>query len=274
MRNGLPTPSLPSAPSKSQSGEAFQRATPGSQTLERGLALLRVFLGGAVGLSNAEIAQRTGLPRPTVTRLTRSLVDEGFLLHDPTEGVYGLAPVCLSLAAAYRQGHYYLAASKSMLQEAATSVVANVSLITTDRLHVLYVDSVRPVDRHFRSAVGAGFRIPIDEFVSGHALLAAMDPMTRARLLDQLARARGEKWLPARRRIDQSLRQFAELGYCTGPSAPGLLAAATAFSAPDGAVFGLVMTGKDGANVTPFLDRVPPALLDLTERIRNAWESA
>ena len=80
----------------------FTRDTAGSQSLERGLVLLRAFRVGTTSLTNAELAARTGLPRPTVSRLTRSLVDAGFLRYDVNERAYRLAPVVLSLADAFR----------------------------------------------------------------------------------------------------------------------------------------------------------------------------
>ena len=66
----------------------FVRSTKGSQSLERGLALLRAFRTGTLALSNAELAERCQLPRPTVSRLTRSLVDAGFQL--PNQGIAGI----------------------------------------------------------------------------------------------------------------------------------------------------------------------------------------
>ena len=41
-----------------------------ANTLARGLSVLRAFRTSDDGLSNAEIAQRTGLPKSTVSRLT------------------------------------------------------------------------------------------------------------------------------------------------------------------------------------------------------------
>lgn len=46
-------------------------------TLARGIELLRCFAAGDAMLSNAELAQRTGLPRPTISRLTYTLVALG-----------------------------------------------------------------------------------------------------------------------------------------------------------------------------------------------------
>ena len=49
-------------------------------TLAKGLAVLRAFDGSSPFLSNSEIARRTGLTRPTVARLTRTLGMLGYLV--------------------------------------------------------------------------------------------------------------------------------------------------------------------------------------------------
>lgn len=50
-------------------------------TLARGLSVLRAFRPSNDGLGNAEIAERTGLPRSTVSRLTFTLQTLGYLTH-------------------------------------------------------------------------------------------------------------------------------------------------------------------------------------------------
>ena len=47
--------------------------------LARGLDILRAFHAGEGMLGNQEIAHRTGLPKPTVARLTHTLTELGYL---------------------------------------------------------------------------------------------------------------------------------------------------------------------------------------------------
>ena len=68
--------------------------------------LLRAFRVGSSSLTNADLATRTGLPRPTVSRLTRSLVDGGFLRYDATERAYRLAAVVVGGALCGLAGAY------------------------------------------------------------------------------------------------------------------------------------------------------------------------
>lgn len=67
--------------------------TAGAQTLRRGLAVLRLLTRiGPSGLRMGEIGRRLGLNKATAIRLTRTLVDEGFVLHDATSACYRLGP--------------------------------------------------------------------------------------------------------------------------------------------------------------------------------------
>lgn len=67
--------------------------TPGAQTLRRGLAVLRLLTRvGPSGLRMLELARRLDFNKTTVIRLTRTLVEEGFVLHDPISGRYRLGP--------------------------------------------------------------------------------------------------------------------------------------------------------------------------------------
>ena len=51
-------------------------------TLAHGLDVLAAFRNGAGSLSNADLAQHTGLSRPTVSRLTYTLAQLGYLKRD------------------------------------------------------------------------------------------------------------------------------------------------------------------------------------------------
>ena len=76
----------------------------GNRSLERGIEVLRAFRPGVDTLGNGEIAERTGLPRSTVSRLTKTLVDFGMLDEVRTERTYRLAAAVLSLGHAVRMG--------------------------------------------------------------------------------------------------------------------------------------------------------------------------
>src|SRR3954451_4297544 len=64
--------------------------------LARGLEVLRVFTPTEGLLGNGEIAERTGLPKPTVSRLPYTLPKLGYLSHVERRAKYQLAPAALA----------------------------------------------------------------------------------------------------------------------------------------------------------------------------------
>jgi hypothetical protein len=65
--------------------------------LARGLAILSVFGRGRAWLGNLDIAQETGIPAPTVSRLLHSLLVLGYVQQDEATRLYALAPAALAL---------------------------------------------------------------------------------------------------------------------------------------------------------------------------------
>src|SRR5690606_851872 len=68
-----------------------------ANALARGLEVLRCFTPGESLLGNKDISVRTGLPKPTVSRLTYTLTKLGYLQHDTWLGKYRLGPLVLSI---------------------------------------------------------------------------------------------------------------------------------------------------------------------------------
>ena len=68
----------------------------GNRSLQRGIEILRAFRQGIDILGNGEIAERTGIPRATVSRLTRTLVQSGMLDDVRNERAYRLAASVIS----------------------------------------------------------------------------------------------------------------------------------------------------------------------------------
>ncbi len=65
--------------------------------LARGLDVLRCFRPGEVELTNTDFAERTGLPKPTVSRLTYTLCKLEYLVADQRTGTYRLGAGVLQL---------------------------------------------------------------------------------------------------------------------------------------------------------------------------------
>ena len=114
-----------------------------NRSLERGIEILRAFRPGSEVLGNGELAERTGLARSTVSRLTQSLVDTGFLQYDAALRAYRLGVPVLSLAHAMRSGSTVLQLAAPMMRELAQAEHLNVGLAMADRDEMVYLESIR-----------------------------------------------------------------------------------------------------------------------------------
>ncbi|EXU83218.1 hypothetical protein AX23_07175 [Brucella melitensis 548] len=68
-----------------------------SSALVRGLEILRSFTPHDLSLGNQELIDRTGLPKATVSRMTATLVNLGYLDYDEMLGRYRIGPATIAL---------------------------------------------------------------------------------------------------------------------------------------------------------------------------------
>lgn len=201
-----------------------------NRSLERGVDILRAFKPGSGLLGNGEIAERTGLARSTVSRLTQTLVACGLLEHERATRAYRLAPAVLSLAHAMRSAHPVLPAVEPLLRDMASRHRINAGLAAPDRDDVVYLATVRfNQDEPLRQIV-AGQRIPMALTALGRAFLATLDPDA---LSDQLARLRlrhPQRWSTTLRAIRRSIGEVRQQGWCAVSWQAGVVSVATPLS--------------------------------------------
>ena len=198
-----------------------------NRSLVRGIEILRAFRPGVDLLGNAELAERTGLAKATVSRLSQTLVDCGLLEHDPEARAYRLAPPVLSFGHAVRVGSPVLKAALPLMREVALRHRVNVGLAAPDREAMVYLESVRHGRRQSQRTILSGQRVPMDLTSLGRAYLATLPPEPRARTLGILEGQRTHGWPRIVREIDEAAKDIAELGYCWAAWQPGVIAVAT-----------------------------------------------
>lgn len=249
----------------------YVRSTPGSQSLERGLLLLRAFRHGVNVLTNAELAERTNLPRPTVSRLARSLVDSGFLTYDLQDSGYRLTAACLSLALSFRSSDRVLSSALPLMRELAEGRRVNVGLAVADRLEMVYLDSVRysrlGIFRHIRS----GTRIPIQLTSLGFAYLAGMRDDARNELLRELQAAFMDAWPEVSRNIAHAITSISKHGFCHANWQAGMAAVASPLVINGGGVYAVNVSFPFPSDGSATLVKEHAALLaSLMKSLRNA----
>lgn len=247
--------------------------SPANRSLERGVEILRSFRPGSELLGNAELAERTGLSRATVSRLTQTLVGAGVLQVEPRSRAYRLAPAVLSLAHAMRSGSSVLAIAGPLMRATAQDHRINVGLAAPDRDEMVYLESVRYNRRPSLRTVVSGQRVPMELTSLGRAWLASAPEPQRAALMEHFRRLRGSRWPQLGREIAQALRSVAQHGYCAASWQPEVvaLAAPLQFQGSQYALNVSLMTSETPARV---VRELAPTLLALHRAIGRELAAA
>src|SRR4051812_43759668 len=161
--------------------------------LARGLDVLRAFHPNDGLLGNQEIAARTKLPKPTVSRLTYTLTKLGYLTQVPRFEKYQLAPAAMALgyAALANLGVRHL--SESYRNELMRQTGGACAIGAPDRLSMIYFGQSRS-ELTVGVQLDVGSRVPIATTAMGRAYFWALPDDERARLLRDLREHYGPRW--------------------------------------------------------------------------------
>lgn len=184
-------------------------------TLARGLSVLRAFRTGDDGLSNAQIAERTGLPKSTVSRLTYTLGTLGYLTQPQRHDRYRLGPTLMAVGHVAQAALSFLEPAQEMMQALADETGALVLFALRDRDKLAVMRVWRPA-RAAAVWLEVGQRLPLAGSASGLAVLGASTGAEFARLLaDRPDLAQDGTPLAALRH--EARGQLAAQGYVTAP---------------------------------------------------------
>ncbi len=189
-----------------------------ASTLSRGLRVLASFTAAEPILTNKDIAERTGLARPTVSRLTYTLTLMGYLQHHPHLGKYGkyeLGNAVLTLAHPLLANLSVRQVARLPMKELADHAKGWVSLGIRERLNMVYIETARSRGtRNVKPDIGQTF--PIVVSAMGRAYLAALPAREREETINQLQVKAPELWSTYAARVEQGQQDYIERGYCLG----------------------------------------------------------
>lgn len=157
------------------------------EALARGLRILEVLSRSNGAMGNTQLARLANLPPSTVSRLTDSLVQLGYLRVNSESGAYYLTPKNLRLGYPVLAnlpigGRAYRALDRLTESTGMTSTLA-----TRDDLHMAFVAVARG-----RSATGVplavGGRLPVSVSAAGLAYVRALQEPLRARVIASVCR--------------------------------------------------------------------------------------
>lgn len=238
--------------------------------LARGLEILSCFRFGESTLSNTELAQRCGLPKSTVSRLTQTLTKLGYLLHIPESGRYRLGTSCLALGSAMLTRLDVRTIARPLMQELATATGLSVSLCVPHKLSMIYLDHVRSVQT-LSLTVDVGSRIKLPTSASGRAWMATLPKAELEQVKQRIRQADPEHWPAVGESIDAALDEYARTGVASsfGDWKEKVVAIARAFSPGNGLPNMAVNLGGASYNATPqeLMTQGAPRLIEMVQNL-------
>lgn len=183
-------------------------------TLAHGLALLQCFRVDTPVLSNKELAQRTGLSKATITRLTYTLAARGMLIYDSHLRRYRLGSTALSLGYPLLASLNVRQIARPLMKRLADEAGGSVSLGIRDRINMVYVETSRGHDAiAFRPDIGAS--LPMLTTAMGRAWLAQAPASLRDEVTREIRRQFPQQWKQHAGAIEIACKDLAEKGFCT-----------------------------------------------------------
>lgn len=181
--------------------------------LARGLEVLSCFHAGDYFLGNNQIAERTGLAKSTVSRLTYTLTEVGYLRFDPSLNKYRLGTAVLSLSYSLLGQMDVRRIARPLMQALAEHTQAAVNLGVRDRLSMVYIDTYRNAST-YAVQLDVGSQIALATSSMGRAYLAALPEAERLAVMEEIRASDEQNWPRIKQGIEQAVLDYREKGYC------------------------------------------------------------
>lgn len=179
------------------------------EALARGLRVLRCFGPDARTLGNLELAQLTGLPKSTISRIVYTLTSLGYLRYHADTGQYSPDVGVLALGYGLLASLEIRQLARPFMQELADRTGAAVALGRFDGESMVYVEAI-----HGSSALylrlPVGYRLAMDSAM-GRACLAHMPVERRKQILSDVA-----VQSPSAAQMLKALNDYQSTGCCFG----------------------------------------------------------
>lgn len=237
-----------------------------SGTLAKGLLILQCFVHDPRAHANSEFARRLGLPRPTVSRLCRTLQSLGFLDHDERLDRYFIGPAAVTLGYPYVINTPMLSLLRPAMQQLADRFEGAVSVGVTLGLDVIYVETCAHEHGTLKRP-GVGAVRGILETAMGRSWMAQLSAAERQRFLTRAKRERTCEYDRCTQGLTESLANYAKRGFAInmGDAGLGVLAVGVASKIRYGPRHLLFNCAVPGYRTKPgeLLKSIGPALLHL-----------
>jgi DNA-binding IclR family transcriptional regulator len=241
-----------------------------ASTLINGLRILEAFADGSPWLGNKEFCAVTGEHKATVSRLTRTLMEMGYLQRASERGKFELGLAVLSLGYPRLINLPIRRIAHPLMQDLAEQVHGVVNLGLQDRFDLVYVESCRTLQTAApRPEIGA--RRPLVSTSMGQMYLAALPEDARESLFAEIE-TRSLASMPALRAgVASQSAELRERGFSFASAKGYNSIAAPVHIARDGQIGVINCLVEDAVmSRAKMLQAVPKRLLAVAGRIEEA----
>ena len=241
-------------------------------TVERGLEVLRAFRSDRAPLSNAELVRRTGLSKATVSRLTSTLMQVGFLGQVPGRREFELSAGSLGIGHAYLSTSELLRAAQPWMQTLADRLDVSVALGIQAGNDMLYV-GYRVSRKVATLRLGVGSVLPMGTTAIGRAYLWGLPATEQRRLIAEFKKEPGRDPVALEHAIRASFGELESTGTCAVMG--GYQRSTYAVAQPVRLGRNRVLMGLScgNADVQPRLEaerkRIAPVLMDAAQELQS-----
>ncbi|WP_144109436.1 IclR family transcriptional regulator [Paraburkholderia sp. BCC1886] len=181
--------------------------------LSRGLSVLEAVTASPHPVTVKELADMTGIPRPTVARIASTLVNAGYVRQLDGKDRFFPTTRSLELANTFLAHFDMRKAVKPFLRELAEECGAAVHLCLRNRLDMVVIESVRPSVGPITVRLGLGDRLALARSAIGRAHLASLPAEERDPLLESLRLSGANEGIDLRAMVNKAAKDLQEKGF-------------------------------------------------------------
>lgn len=183
-------------------------------SLSRGLNVLQAFYPNCGPLGNQDLSKLTGLPKPTISRITYTLTRLGFLTFLSNIGKYELGLPILNISNTMISNMQIRKVSHQIMQDLANYADASIGLAEKYANQMIYINNCIGKTSHALS-INVGTSVSIARTSLGCALLACLPDDERELILNQVkAETPANKWSAIYDLQQRSKEQYLKKGFC------------------------------------------------------------
>lgn len=182
--------------------------------LARGIGVITAFGAADTWLGNAEIAGKSGLPKATVSRITSTLTQLGYLRYSGSLRKYRLGPAVLSLGYTALADLDVRKVARVTMQELADAYSGVVGLFARDGFQVMQLEACHSATSVLSFRLDERGGAPLLHTAFGQALLWSLREQERESVVRQLEDQVQDEGVGVRQRLGHTFAALQRDGYC------------------------------------------------------------